>query len=62
MTDKHLIFGATGSIGSSLARQLKDSNQDAHLVSRNKEELKIFEEKLEKEKEEMRVKAEEEKN
>ena len=46
MTDKHLIFGATGSIGSSLARQLKDSNQDAHLVSRNKEELKILAEEL----------------
>ena len=46
MTDKHLIFGATGSIGSSLARQLKDSNQDAHLVSRNEEELKSMAEKL----------------
>ena len=46
MADKHLIFGATGSIGSSLARQLKDSNQDAHLVSRNKEELKILAEDL----------------
>ena len=46
MADKHLIFGATGSIGSSLARQLKDSNQDAHLVSRNKEELKNLAEEL----------------
>ena len=25
MSDKYLIFGATGSIGSSLAQQLKDS-------------------------------------
>ena len=46
MADKHLIFGATGSIGSSLARKLKDSNQDAHLVSRNKEELKNLAEEL----------------
>ena len=46
MADKHLIFGATGSIGSSLARQLKDSNQDAHLVSRNEAELKILAEEL----------------
>ncbi len=42
MADKHLIFGATGSIGSSLARKLKDSNQDAHLFSRNEAELKIL--------------------
>ncbi len=37
MSEKHLIFGATGSIGSSLAQQLKDSNQDSHLIARNKE-------------------------
>jgi len=46
MSDKHLIFGATGSIGSSLAKLLKDSNQDAHLISRNEEELKALAEKL----------------
>ena len=46
MFDKYLIFGATGSIGSSLAQHLKESNQDAHLISRNKEELKSISEKL----------------
>ena len=46
MSDKYLIFGATGSIGSSLAQQLKDSNQEAHLISRNKDELKTLSEKL----------------
>ena len=46
MSDKYLIFGATGSIGSSLAQQLKDSNQEAHLISRNADELKALSEKL----------------
>ena len=46
MSDKYLIFGATGSIGSSLAQQLKDTDHDAHLVSRNEEELKSISEKL----------------
>ena len=46
MSDKYLIFGATGSIGSSLVQQLKESNQDAHLISRNEEELKSISEKL----------------
>ena len=46
MSYKYLIFGATGSIGSSLAQQLKDSNQEAHLISRNEEELKSISEKL----------------
>ena len=46
MSDKYLIFGATGSIGSSLAQHLKESNQDAHLISRNEEELKTLSEKL----------------
>ena len=46
MSDKYLIFGATGSIGSSLAQQLKETNQDAHLISRNEEELKSISEKL----------------
>jgi len=46
MSDKYLIFGATGSIGSSLAQQLKDADHDAHLVSRNEEELKSISEKL----------------
>ena len=46
MLNKYLIFGATGSIGSSLAQQLKDSNQEALLISRNKDELKALSEKL----------------
>ena len=46
MSYKYLIFGATGSIGSSLAQQLKDSNQEAHLISRNEEELKSISENL----------------
>ena len=46
MSNKHLVFGATGAIGSSLAKQLKESSQDAHLVSRNEEELKSLSENL----------------
>ena len=46
MSDKYLIFGATGSIGSSLAQQLKEFNQEAHLISRNGGELKSISEKL----------------
>ncbi|MDA9145079.1 NAD(P)H-binding protein, partial [Candidatus Thioglobus sp.] len=46
MLNKHLIFGATGAIGSSLAQQLKKSGQDAHLVARNEDELKSISENL----------------
>ena len=46
MSKKHLIFGATGAIGSSLAQQLKESGQEVHLVSRNEEELKSLSENL----------------
>ena len=46
MSEKYLIFGATGSIGSSLAEQLKESGQDIHLVARNENELSIIAEKL----------------
>jgi len=46
MSKKHLIFGATGAIGSSLAKQLKESGQEVHLVSRNEEELKSLSENL----------------
>ena len=31
MSEKYLIFGATGSIGSSLSRQLKESGKEVHL-------------------------------
>ena len=46
MSEKYLIFGATGSVGSSLAEQLKNSGNDIHLVARNENETKIIAEKL----------------
>jgi len=46
MSEKFLIFGATGSIGSSLAEQLKNSGKDIHLVARNESELSSISEKL----------------
>lgn len=46
MNKKYLIFGATGSIGSSLANQMYEEKQDCHLVGRNKEELKEIANKL----------------
>ena len=46
MSEKYLIFGATGSIGSSLAEQLISSGNDVHLVGRNETELKNISEKL----------------
>ena len=46
MSEKYVIFGATGSIGSSLAEQLKNSGNDLHLVGRNESELSSISEKL----------------
>ena len=46
MSEKYLIFGATGSIGSSLADQLKNSGYDIHLVARNESEVSSIAEKL----------------
>ena len=46
MTAKYLIFGATGAIGSNLANQLYNADQDIHLVARNEEELKSLSEEL----------------
>jgi len=46
MSEKYLIFGATGSVGSSLAEQLKNSGNNIHLVGRNKNEVKAIAEKL----------------
>ena len=46
MSEKYLIIGATGSIGSSLAEQLYASGKEIHLVSRNEEETKSLSEKL----------------
>ena len=46
MSEKYLIFGATGSVGSSLAEQLKNSGNDIHLVARNEGEVKAIANKL----------------
>ena len=46
MSEKYLIFGATGSVGSSLAKQLKNSGNDIHLVARNESEVKAIAEQL----------------
>ena len=46
MSEKYLIFGARGSVGSSLAEQLKNSGNDIHLVARNENEVKVIAEKL----------------
>ena len=39
MSKKILIFGATGSVGSSLAKLVKDSSMDAHLIGKNEGEI-----------------------
>ena len=39
MAKKILIFGATGSVGSSLAKLVKDSSMDAHLIGKNESEI-----------------------
>ena len=46
MSEKFIIFGATGSIGSSLAEQLVSSGNNVHLVGRNETELKNISDKL----------------
>ena len=46
MSEKYLIFGATGSIGSSLSKQLKDSGKEVHLVARDESEVKNLSEQL----------------
>ena len=46
MKKKYLIFGATGSIGSSLSNQLYNEKEDCHLIGRNEEELKKLANKL----------------
>ena len=47
MSGKFLIFGATGSIGSSLATQLKNAGiSNVHLVARNEDEVKNLSNKL----------------
>ena len=46
MSEKYVIFGATGSIGSSLAEQLKNAGNNIHLVARNENELSSISEKF----------------
>ena len=46
MQTKYLIFGATGSIGSSLANQLYEEKRECHLIGRNEEETKKLANKL----------------
>ncbi len=46
MSEKYIVFGATGSIGSSLAEQLISSGNSVHLVARNEGELKNISDKL----------------
>jgi len=46
MKKKYLIFGATGSTGSSLANQLYEEKQECHLIGRNEEGTKKLANKL----------------
>ena len=46
MSEKYLIVGATGSIGSNLATKLYDSNKEVHLIGRNEDQTKSLSEKL----------------
>ena len=46
MSEKFLIFGATGSIGSSLAEQLKKSGKEIHLVARSQDDVNSIAKKL----------------
>ena len=46
MKKKYLIFGATGSIGSSLANQMYKEKKDCHLIGRNIEEMEKLANKL----------------
>ena len=46
MTEKYLIVGATGSIGSNLAEQLYNSGKEVHLIGRNENQTKSLSEKL----------------
>ena len=46
MSEKYLIFGVFGSIGSSLAEQLKNSGKEIHLVARNQDDVNSIAKKL----------------
>ena len=46
MSEKYLIVGATGSIGSNLAIQMYESGKEVHLVGRDENQTKSLSEKL----------------
>ena len=46
MSDKYLIVGATGSIGSNLAEQLYSAGKEIHLVGRDEDQTKSLSEKF----------------
>ena len=46
MSGKYIIFGATGSIGSSLAEKLTNDKAEIHLVARNQDEVEPLAERL----------------
>ncbi len=46
MSEKYLIIGATGSIGSNLAEQLSASGKEIHLVGRDENQTKSLSEKF----------------
>ena len=39
MSNKILIFGATGAVGSSLSKLLKESSLECHLIGKNEQEV-----------------------
>ena len=46
MSEKYLIVGATGSIGSTLATQMYESGKEIHLVGRDENQTKSLSEKV----------------
>ena len=46
MSEKYLIVGATGSIGSNLATQMHESGKEIHLVGRDENQTKSLSEKV----------------
>ena len=46
MSEKYLIVGATGSIGSNLATKLHESGKEVHLVGRDENQTKLLSTKL----------------
>ena len=46
MSEKYLIVGATGSIGSNLAAQMHESGKEIHLVGRDENQTKSLSEKV----------------